>query len=255
MDLSIFFAGTGGSVPTARRGPAGDPRPPRCGPDPVRLRRGHPAPAGRLGRAGRSDRRLPHPFPRRPLAGPARHAQDLRPARPRPAADGVRAAGARALMGAALRMAGRVGFELDVVELAPGDEVERDGYRIAPVAVVAPRPGLRLRALRDERRGEFDPGAAQRLGLVPGPGVRAGPAGRDRPRGHPRAGAWARRGPAASWCCRATRARASRSRIAAHRADVLVHEATFARGGARAGGRQRPLDRPRRRRRSRARPT
>ena len=83
MDLSLFFAGTAGSVPSARRGLPALLRAPRRRPHAVRLRRGHAAPAAAQRRAARHRRGLPHALPRRPLARPAGDAEDLRPARPR----------------------------------------------------------------------------------------------------------------------------------------------------------------------------
>ena len=56
-----------------------------------------------------------------------------------------------------------------MVELEPGDEVPRDGYRIAPVAASHRGPALAYVIYEHERPGEFDPALAQRLGLVPGP--------------------------------------------------------------------------------------
>ena len=72
--------------------PARHARAPRRRAAAVRLRRGHPAPAPALGRAGRARGGLHHPLPRRPRARPARDAQDLRPARARAPADRLRPA-------------------------------------------------------------------------------------------------------------------------------------------------------------------
>ena len=135
--------------------------------------------------------------------------------------------GLRALMGLALRMAGTVGFDLELVELEPGDELERDGYRIAPVRVSHRGPALAYVLYEDERPGEFDRNTALRLGLREGPEF-----GRVQ-RGETIRGITPAQvlGPARSGRklvlsgdtrpCEALR-------IAAHRADVLVHEATFA---------------------------
>ena len=73
--------------------------------DPVRLRRGHPAPAAAQHRAARPRRDLHHPPAPRPLARAAGDDQDVRHARPRPAAGRLRPARAeRALpAGAAAR--------------------------------------------------------------------------------------------------------------------------------------------------------
>ena len=87
MDLSLFFAGTAGSVPTRAPRTAGAAAARRRRADPVRLRRGHPAAAAALGRAAGRRRDLHHPLPPRPLARAGRDAQDVRPARARAAAD------------------------------------------------------------------------------------------------------------------------------------------------------------------------
>ena len=126
-----------------------------------------------------------------------------------------------------LRLAGRVGFELELVELEAGDVLERDGYRIAPVPVSHRGPALGYVLYEDERPGVFDPEAAVRLGLEPGPEfgrVQRGETVRgvspDQVLGPPRPG----RKLVLSGDTRPCEA----LRIAAHRADVLVHEATFA---------------------------
>ena len=78
--------------------------------------------------------------------------------------------GLRELLALALRVAGRVRYELELIELAPGDLLPRDGYTIAPVPV-AHRGGQAFGYViyEDERPGQFDPEAATALGVVPGP--------------------------------------------------------------------------------------
>ncbi len=135
--------------------------------------------------------------------------------------------GLGALLSLVLRMAGRVGFELTVVEVEPGDVLARDGYRIAPVAVAHRGPALGYALFEDVRPGVFDPERAVALGLQPGPEfgrVQRGETIRDvRPdqvMGEPRPGRKIVLSGDTTPC---------RSlQIAAHRADVLVHEATFA---------------------------
>jgi ribonuclease Z len=136
-------------------------------------------------------------------------------------------AGLRTLLALVLRMAGRVGFELDVVEVGAGDVLERDGYRIAPVPVSHRGPALGYVLFEDERPGVFDPEAARRLGLREGPefgrlqrGETIRGVSPDQVLGPPRAG----RKLVLSGDTRPCDA----LRIAAHQADVLVHEATFA---------------------------
>src|SRR6201996_756271 len=135
MDLSVFFAGTGGSIPTAARGlPAllvrrgGERILFDCGEGTQRQL------VGSVGLADLDDVFLTHFHADHWLGLPGLlKTFDLR-GRERPLAlHGP--AGLRALLALAMRMAGRVSFELDVVELAPGDVLERDGYRIAPIPV------------------------------------------------------------------------------------------------------------------------
>src|SRR5262249_22554899 len=119
-------------------------------------------------------------------------------------------------------------FELDLIELAPGDVLERDGYKIAPVAVAhRVSNALGYVIYEDPRPGEFDPDAATALGLVPGPEfgrLQHGETVRGvRPvqvLGPPRAGRKIVISGDTSPC--------ETLRIASHEADLLVHEATFA---------------------------
>ena len=63
----------------------------------------------------------------------------------------------RAASTIALRIAGRVRFPLELIELEPGDVLERDGYRIAPVPVSHRGPAFGYVLYEDERPGQFDP--------------------------------------------------------------------------------------------------
>jgi ribonuclease Z len=227
MDLSVFFAGTAGSVPTARRGlPA------------LLVRRG----AGRiLFDCGEGTQRqlvssvglteltevfLTHFHADHWLGLPGMlKTFDLRTREKPLRISGPR--GLRELLAQALRAAGRIRFELQLVELEPGDVVTCDGYSIAPFPVAHRGPALGYALFEDERPGVFDPEAATRLGLTPGPefgrvqhgetvkGVRP-----DQVLGPPRAG----RKLVISGDTRPCES----LRVAAHRADLLVHEATFA---------------------------
>jgi ribonuclease Z len=227
MDLSIFFAGTAGSVPSARRGlPAILVR---RGADRILFDCGEGTQRQLVGSVGLADLTevfLTHFHTDHWLGLPGMlNTFNLR-GRDRPlTVHGP--PGVAGLMALIARISGRPSFELRVVELETGDVLERDGYRIAPVAVDHRGPGLGYVVFEEERPGVFDPRAAAAAGLTPGPefgrvqrgetirGVRPeqvmGPArpgrrlvlsGDTRP-------------------CDAIR-------VAAHRADVLVHEATFA---------------------------
>ena len=69
----------------------------------------------------------------------------------------------------ALRVAGNVRFELELIELEAGDVLDRDGYRIAPFPVRHRGTAFGYAFFEDERPGMFDPDVAISLGLTPGP--------------------------------------------------------------------------------------
>src|SRR2546421_1772458 len=131
MDLSVFFAGPAGSIPTARRGlPA------------VRVRRGgdrilfdcgegtQRQLVSSVGLADLDAVFLTHFHADHWLGLPGLlKTFDLR-GRDRPLAiHGPR--GLSELLALALRAAGRVRFELELIELEPGSALARDGYRVA----------------------------------------------------------------------------------------------------------------------------
>jgi ribonuclease Z len=227
MDLSIFFAGTAGSIPTARRGLSallvrrgGDRILFDCGEGTQRQL------VSSVGLTELTEIFLTHFHADHWLGLPGMlKTFDLR-GRERPLAiHGP--PGLSALLALALRAAGRVRFELELVELEAGDVLVRDGYRIAPVDVAHRVPALGYVLFEDERPGVFDPGAAVRLGLEPGPEfgrVQRGETIRgvhpDQVLGAPRAGRKLVISGDTSPC--------ERLAVAAHRADVLIHEATFA---------------------------
>jgi ribonuclease Z len=227
MDLSLFFAGTAGSIPTARRGlPA------------VLLRRGgerilfdcgegtQRQLTGSVGLVELDEIFLTHFHADHWLGLPGMlKTFDLR-GRQKPLTI-YGPAGLRELLVFALRAFGRVRFELNLVELASSDVVTGDGYRIAPVQVAHRGPALGYVLFEDERPGEFDPRTAEQLGLTPGPefgrvqrgetikGVRP-----DQVLGPSR--------PGRKVVISGDTMPCEVLRIAAHRADVLLHEATFA---------------------------
>jgi ribonuclease Z len=227
MDLSVFFAGTAGSIPTVRRGlPA------------LLLRRG----AERIlfdcgegtqrqlvrsvGLADLDEIFLTHFHADHWLGLPGMlKTFDLRTRERALAIHGP--AGLRELIALALRAAGRVRFELRLIEVAPGDVLERDGYAIAPIEVSHRLNALGYVLYEDERPGEFDPQAAQRLGVPPGPEygrLQRGETVRgvtpEQVMGPPR--------PGRKLVISGDTAPCESVRLAAHRADLLIHEATFA---------------------------
>ena len=227
MDLSVFFAGTAGSVPTARRGmPA------------LLLRRGGERVlfdcgegtqrqlVGTVGLADLSDIFITHYHADHWLGLPGLlKTFDLR-AREKPLRiHGPR--GLRELLAIVVRAVGRVRFELALRELDPGEEIRREGYRIAPFAVAHRGSSLGYVAYEDERPGVFDPDAAVRLGLTPGPefgrvqhGETVHGVAPDQVMGPAR--------PGRKLAISGDTMPCESLLVAAYRADLLVHEATFA---------------------------
>jgi ribonuclease Z len=227
MDLSVFFVGTAGSIPTVRRGlPA------------VLMRRGgerilfdcgegtQRQLVRSVGLADLDEIFLTHFHADHWLGLPGLlKTFDLR-TRERPLAI-YGPAGLRELIALALRAAGRVRFQLSLIEIGPGDVLERDGYRIAPIDVSHRINALGYVVFEDERPGAFDPSAAERLGLRPGPEfgqVQRGETVRgvtpEEVMGPPR--------PGRKLVISGDTTPCDTVRVAAHRADLLIHEATFA---------------------------
>jgi ribonuclease Z len=226
VDLSAFFAGTAGSIPTPRRGlPAvlvrrgGDRILFDCGEGTQRQL------VRSVGLTELTEVFITHFHADHWLGLPGLlKTFDLR-ARERPlAVHGP--PGIRELVTMALRVAGRVRFPLELIELEPGAELERDGYKIAPVPVSHRTPAFGYVLYEDERPGQFDPATAQRLGVRPGPEfgrLQRGETIRgvtpEQVMGPPRPG----RKLVISGDTRPCEVLA----IASHGADLLIHEATF----------------------------
>jgi ribonuclease Z len=226
MDLSLFFAGTAGSVPTARRGlPA---LLLRAGGDRLLFDCGEGTQQQLLRSVGLPELdaiflthyHLDHWLG---VLGVLK-TFDLR-GRERPLTI-YGPPGLRTLLGAMRPAWGRVAFPLALEELDPHEEVAFDGYAVAPFPVEHRVRAYGYAFAEDDRPGRFDAEAAERLGVAPGPDfgrLQAGETvGGVRPEqvvGEPRSG---RRivisGDTAP--CQATE-------VFAHRADLLVHESTF----------------------------
>jgi ribonuclease Z len=134
--------------------------------------------------------------------------------------------GLRGLFNALRPIVGRVGFPLDLQELEPNDELDRDGYRIAAYATDHGVASLGYALVQDPRPGVFDPERARQLGVTPGPdfgrlqeGETVNGVQPDQVMGEPRRG---RRIVLAG-----DTAPCEMTRLVAFEADLLVHEATF----------------------------
>jgi ribonuclease Z len=121
---------------------------------------------------------------------------------------------------------GRLTFRVELVELDPNDELDRDGYRIAAFEVDHGGPGLGYAIVEEPRPGEFDPERARELGVRPGPdfgrlqrgeevdGVKPGQVMGEARRGR-------------KVVLTGDTAPCDMTRLVAWEADLLIHEATF----------------------------
>ncbi len=136
--------------------------------------------------------------------------------------------GLNELMGVMRVIYGRLPYRLSIVELAPAETVERDGYLIAAIPVRHRREGSFGYALVERARpGHLDARLAEDLGVTPGPDF-----GRLQ-RGETVAGVKPEQvmGPGREGrkiVLSGDTAPCEALALAAHQADVLVHEATFA---------------------------
>jgi ribonuclease Z len=229
MDLSLFFAGTAGSVPSARRGlPAlllsrgGERLLFDCGEGTQRqLLRS-------VGLLDLDRVLLTHFHADHWLGLPGMLKSFALRDRSKPLTV-YGPAGLRELMDTMRIVYGRrLPYELTFVELDPWEELECDGYRIAAVPVNhGNRAALGYALIEDARPGEFDPAEAERLGVAAGPAFGA------LQRGQSVGGVRPEQvmGPAREGrkiVISGDTAPFQALAIAAHGADVLVHEATFA---------------------------
>ncbi len=77
--------------------------------------------------------------------------------------------GLRRLFESLAPVIGRLTFPVELVELGPNDELDRDGYRIAAFEVDHGGRGLGYALVEEPRPGVFDPVRARELGITPGP--------------------------------------------------------------------------------------
>jgi ribonuclease Z len=227
MDLSLFFAGTAGSVPSARRGlPA------------VLVRRGGEK---LLFDCGEGTQRqllrsvglldldsvfITHFHADHWLGLPGMLKSFALRERSEPLT--VYGPGGLSDLMSAMRVVyGRLPYELSIVELEPAQTVERDGYLIAAIPVRHRGQSSYGYVLVEEPRpGHLDARLAEELGVRPGPdfgrlqrGESVGGVSPEQVLGPTREGRKVVLSGDTSPC--------EALAIAAHQADVLVHEATF----------------------------
>jgi ribonuclease Z len=170
VDLDIVFLGTGGSMPTAQRSPAA-----------LMIRRG----GDRLlfdcaegtqrqllrSSVGLVDLRevfLTHFHADHVLGLPGMLKTFALRGRERPL-DVYGPPGLVDLIGSLRRVVGRLTYEVRLTELAAGDVLERDGYRLATFAVAHGVSALGWSLIEATRPGRFDAEAAEALGIPSGP--------------------------------------------------------------------------------------
>jgi ribonuclease Z len=227
MDLSVFLAGTAGSVPSARRGlPAVLVR---RGGDRLLFDCGEGTQRQLLRSVGLLDLDsvfITHFHADHWLGLPGMLKSFALRERTEPL-NVYGPPGLREVMGVMRSVYGRLPYELGIVELQPAETVQRDGYVVAAIPVThkgAVSFGYAI--VEDARPGHLDPGLAEQLGVRPGPdfgrlqrgetvnGVRA-----EQVLGPTREGRKIVLSGDTSPC--------ETLAIAAYQADLLVHEATF----------------------------
>ncbi len=226
MDLSVFFAGTAGSMPTQRRGlPAilvrrgGDRILVDCGEGTQRQL------LSSIGLVELTEVFITHFHADHWLGLPGLlKTFDLRGREAPLAIHGPR--GLRDLLSIIWRAAGGVGFDVHAVELEPNEVLERDGYRIACVPVSHRGAAFAYVLYENERPGVFDPGAAVELGLTPGPEFGRVQRG-EQVRGVSPEQVMGPSRPGRKLTISGDTRPCEALRIAAHGSDLLVHEATF----------------------------
>ncbi|HEY4427324.1 MAG TPA: ribonuclease Z [Solirubrobacteraceae bacterium] len=228
MDLSLFFLGTAGSVPSARRGlPA---LLIRRGGDRLLFDCGEGTQRQMLRSVGLIDLDcvfITHFHADHWLGLPGMLKSFALRERTAPlTVYGPR--GLRELMNVMRIVYGRLPYRLEVAELEPAQAVERDGYVVAAVPVRHRGDASFGYVLaEDARPGHLDARLAEELGVTPGPdfgrlqrGEAVGGVSPDQVVGPTREGR--------KVVFSGDTAPCEPLAIAAHRADVLVHEATFA---------------------------
>ncbi|HXR11474.1 MAG TPA: ribonuclease Z [Gaiellaceae bacterium] len=171
MDLDLVFLGTSASMPTARRAPAA-----------LLLRRGgerllFDCAEGTQRQLQRSAVGLPeieeifltHLHADHVLGLPGMLKTFALRGREQPGLTVHGPRGARDLFGKLKPFLGRLPYPLTVVELAPGDVLERGEYRIEAFAVEHGVAAVGYALVEHERPGRFDVAAADALGVPAGP--------------------------------------------------------------------------------------
>jgi len=231
VDLSVVFLGTGGSVPTARRATAcllarvgGERLLFDCGEGSQRQM--HRS----IGLVQVDEIYVTHYHADHYLGLPGLlKTYDLQ-SRERPLRI-IGPPGLASLFQVLGRIFGRLSYEVELVELGEGEAIRHDGYEVRCFPVEHRMAAYGYALVEDERPGRFDPELAARLGVQPGPDF-----GRLQ-RGEPVPGSdgsvrpeqvmgETRRG--RKVVVTGDTAPCEMTRVAAHEAELLVHDGSFA---------------------------
>ena len=231
MDLSVVFLGTGGSVPSARRATAcllarvgGERLLFDCGEGSQRQMQRS------TGLVAVDEIYVTHYHADHYLGVPGLlKTYDLQ-GRER-ALRIVGPPGLRELFKALGRIVGRLSYDVELVELDDGEALRHDGYEVRCFGVDHRVRAYGYALVEDERPGRFDPGVAERLGVAPGPDFGRLQAGKtvsgsdgevspEQVMGEPRRGR--------KVVVTGDTAPCEIVRVAAHEAELLVHDGSFA---------------------------
>jgi ribonuclease Z len=231
MDLSVIFLGTGGSVPSARRATACVLI--RAGGERILVDAGEGAQRQMMRSTGLvqlDEIYVTHLHADHYLGLPGLlKTYDLQE-RQRP----LRIVGPKGLVGlfdALRRIFGKIRYELELVELAGGDAIEHDGFEMRAFEVEHRMPAQGYAFVEAERPGRFDVEGARRLGVTDerdfgrlqrGETISAekGDVRPDQVMGEPR--------PGRKVVVTGDTEPCEMTRIAAHAAELVVHDGTFA---------------------------
>jgi ribonuclease Z len=169
MDLDVVFYGTGGSMPTARRATAsvlvrlgGDRLLFDCGEGTQRQMQLS------TGLVQVDEIYITHYHADHYLGVPGLLKTYDLTARERPLRL-IGPPGLADLFTALRRIFGRIRYEVELVELGAGEAVPHEGYEVRSFAVEHRMVANGYALVEEGRPGHFDPEAAQRLGIAPGP--------------------------------------------------------------------------------------
>src|SRR3954470_24873294 len=227
MDMDVVFLGTGGSVPTARRSTAcvlarvgGDRLLFDCGEGSQRQMQRS------TGLVQVDEIYVTHLHADHYLGVPGLlKTYDLN-GRDRPLRV-IGPAGLFDLFKSLRRIFGRLGYEVDLIELDPGEAVRHDGYEVRAFDVEHRMRAYGYALVEDSRPGRFDPEEAKRLGVSPGPDFKRLQDG-ETVNGVDPAQVMGEARTGRKVVISGDTAPCEMTGVAAHEAQLLVHDASFA---------------------------